>query len=88
MCSELSVALFLNGYLTVLAEECEDTKVHLLQHLKEVMEDSEIYGWTIVRDYHAAKLQHIEQGRAVWGEDNKKCQAQKIPGLEQISLQC
>ena len=47
--SELSVALFINGYLIVLAEESEDTKAHMLQHLQELLEDSERYGWRSVR---------------------------------------
>ena len=60
--SELSVVLFVNGLLTVLAEESEYTNAHMLQHLQEIMEDSERYGWRSVWDYHAAWLQHLEQG--------------------------
>ena len=33
--SDMSLALFVNGYLTVLAEEAEEKKPILLQHLQE-----------------------------------------------------
>ena len=36
--SDMSLAWFVNGYLTVLAEEDEDKKSILLQHLQELME--------------------------------------------------
>ena len=59
---DMSLGLFANGYLTVLAEEAEDIKPFLLQHLQELMEDAKIYIWRAVRDYPAAWLQNIEQG--------------------------
>ena len=49
-----------------------DRESLLLQHLEKLMEDSEIYGWRIVRDYHAALIQQTEQGRASWGDGKKK----------------
>ena len=49
--SEMGRALFVNGFLTLLADEYENRKPVLLQHLQEIMEDSEIYGWRTVRDY-------------------------------------
>ena len=70
--SDMSVVLFVICYLRVLAEESEDTKAHMRQHLQELMEDSKRYGWRHVRDYHAAWLQHLEQGQTAWGEDHKK----------------
>ena len=60
--SELSVVLFVNCYVTMLAEEFEDIKAHMLQHIQGFMEDSGRYGWRSIRDYHAAWLQYIEQG--------------------------
>ena len=35
-------------------------KEFLLVHLHELMEDVEVYGWRIVKDYHAACLQLLE----------------------------
>ena len=61
---EMSLALFINGYLSVLAEESDTSKTVMLQHLQELLEDTEVYGWRVVRGYHAVSLQQIEQGQA------------------------
>ena len=74
---EMSLALFVNGYLTVLSEESEDNKPILLQHLQELMENSGIYGWKTVRDFHAAWLQQIEQRWSSWGDSEKKARLRK-----------
>ena len=50
----------------------------MLKHLQELMEDAEHYGWPILRAYHAAWLQHIEQGRAVWGDVSTKFRLQHV----------
>ena len=51
---EMSLALFINGYLAILAEEADTNKSHVLSHLQELMENSEVYGWRVARDFHAA----------------------------------
>ena len=38
-------------------------------HLKDLMHDGQRFRWPIVRNYHAVWLQHIEQGRATWGDE-------------------
>ena len=53
--SDMSIALFMNGYLTVLAEKAKDNKPFLLQHLQELMEEAKIYSWRAVRDYHSVR---------------------------------
>ena len=73
----MSLALFLNGYLTVLADEAEDIKQFLPQHLQELMDDAEIYSWRAVRDYHTAWLQNIEQGRTSWKDTDKKAKLRR-----------
>ena len=35
-------------------------------HLQEIMEDGETFGRSVVRAYHGAWLQQLEQGRATW----------------------
>ena len=50
----MSIALFTNGYLAVVAGESMLNKKHMLVHLQELMEDVEVYMWRIVREYHAA----------------------------------
>ena len=49
----MSLALFNNGYLSVIAEESDINKTLMLQHLQELMEDA-VYGLKVFRDYHAA----------------------------------
>ena len=44
----------------------------MYNHLQELMEVVEVYGWKVVKDYHAAWLQLMEQGRAAWGDNAKK----------------
>ena len=66
---EMSLTLFIKCYLSVLAEETDTNKAHMLHHLQDLMEDCEVYWWRVTRDFHAAWLQQMEQGRAVWGED-------------------
>ena len=55
---------FVNGYLEVLAMVKDDTKELMLSHIQELMADGEAYGWPVVLAYHAAWLQHLEQGRS------------------------
>ena len=33
----------------------------MLAHLQEIIGDREAYGWSVVRSYHMAWLQHLEQ---------------------------
>ena len=69
---DMSLALFTNGYLVVAAAESGPTREHMLEHLQELMEDVEAHGWRVVRDYHAAWLQLLEQGRATWADGPRK----------------
>ena len=49
----------------VLLVESVVNKDDMLEHLQELMEDVEVYGWRTVRENHAAWLQLMEQGWAV-----------------------
>ena len=51
---DMSIALFVNGYLIILGEECNEVKGFMLAHLQEAMEDADVYGWKCVRICHAA----------------------------------
>ena len=70
--SDMSLALFTNGYLSVAVEESVATKEYMYVHLQELMEDIEVYVWRVVKEYHAAWLQLMKQGRAAWGDASKK----------------
>ena len=63
---ELSVMACLRGNLIVMDSQPQDTKALMDSHLADLMEDREVYGWPLVRDFHSTWLQHIEMGRATW----------------------
>ena len=54
---EMNSVLFVNGYLTVMVDESEELKPHMLRHLQELIGDDKAYGWESVLSYHAAWLQ-------------------------------
>ena len=62
----------------VLGAECEEVRRYMLTQLQEIMEDTDIYGWKCVRSYHVGWMQHIEQGRATWGEEGKKIKLRRF----------
>ena len=64
--NQLNSVAFLIGYLAVMVLESDQVKEGMLAHLQEMMQDGEVYGWSMVRSYHAACPQHLEQGRAMW----------------------
>ena len=70
---EMSAALFVNAFLTVMEKRQKLLRdVYKLRHLQELMEHAKAYIWTGVRDYHAAWLHHVEQGKAACGDEFKK----------------
>ena len=57
------------GYLMVLGMEMDmKVKAHMSQHLEELMDDTDLYGWIRVWSFHAAWLNQIELGRSSWGD--------------------
>ena len=58
----------------------------MLQHLQALVEDTEVYCWRVVRDYHAAWLQQIEQGWAAWGNENKKIKLRRLIVWHRLAL--
>ena len=63
---------FVNGYLSIIARLMVTIRNQMATHLEELMEDGEIFRWPVVRAYHAAWLQHLEQGRATWADEGIK----------------
>ena len=53
-------------------EESVVIKEYTYNHLQKLMEDVEVYGWKVLKDYYAAWLQIMEQGLAAWGDAVKK----------------
>ena len=58
--------------MTIMDLQSDSLKKVMSAHLKELMEDGEHFGWPTVRAYHAVWLQHIEQGRATWDDENTR----------------
>ena len=84
--TDMSLAFFLNGYLAIVAEEGSAVKYTMLRHLQELFEDVEVYGWTVVREYHTAWLQLLEQGWAAWGDESKRVQLRRLIVWSKSSL--
>lgn len=61
---ELSVTLFVSGYLAIMETVKPIMKQIMGKHLKELMTDAEVYRWAPVRVYHVVWLHHIEHGQA------------------------
>ena len=62
MYEDLSVTLFVSGYLAIKETLEPSLKPIMAKHLKELMDNAEVYGWDPVRAYHAIRLQQIEHG--------------------------
>ena len=57
---DLSVPLFISGYLAVMVTVKLVIKPLMSKYLKELMADDEVYRWEPVQDYHAVWIQQIE----------------------------
>ena len=49
---ELSVTLFMSGYLVVMETVKPALKPIFSNHLKQLMANAEVYGWAAARAYH------------------------------------
>ena len=65
----MSSMAFANGYLSIMSLQMDTHRDKMAIHLQEMMEDWETFGWPVVRAYHTPWLQHLEQGRATWGDE-------------------
>ena len=76
MYEELTLQIFLSGYLSVLDTVMAGQKYMMLKHLKEIMVDTELYGWEAVSSYYAAWLQQLKYSRAnrEWADYEVKMQ--------------
>ena len=70
---DLTVSVFVRGYLIVL-KSVQDTQVkeQMVLHLKELMEDMDVYGWDKVQVFHATWMNQMEQCRCEWTDDDQK----------------
>ena len=61
--NEISMPLFIQGYLIVMEEEKESVRTHMSKHLKDLMLDSQLYGWENAWAFHVVWLNQLEQGK-------------------------
>ena len=68
---ELSIPLFVHGYLIIMRNEKDSVRAKMASHLDELMDDVGLYSWDKVRAYHTVWLNQIEQKHANWEKDEK-----------------
>ena len=76
----LSMCEFVHGYLTLIAESAPKEQPVLQAHLRELMEDSTVYKWSVIRTYHSIILNMMETGRLTWRDTDK------IQGLRRVHV--
>ena len=65
----MSSLAFVEGYMTIMDMQPKCARKHMWVHLRDLMQDAQCFGWSSVRTFHGVWLQHIEQGRATWGDE-------------------
>ena len=70
---KILMSLFIQGYLIVMEGEKEEVRTQMNAHLKDLMVDSELYGWENVRAYHMVWLNQVEQCCVRWDDQKKSC---------------
>lgn len=63
---DISIPLFVEGYLVIMKGEEGAIRQRMASHLKELMSDAEVYGWEHTRTFHSVWLNQLEQGRCTW----------------------
>ena len=69
---ELSLSQFVLGYTLIMEQQKPQLKSRMLRHLQQLMTDEPIYGWEVVRNFHAIWMQQLESKRARWGDDSTR----------------
>ena len=54
------------------SEQDIKVKEHMVLHLEELMEDTDVYGSDKVQAFHAAWLKQLEQNRCTWSDMEQK----------------
>ena len=66
MYGQLTMPLFVSGYIALLDTVKPGLKEVMLKHLRELMADADTYRWELIRANHVVWLQQLENGRANW----------------------
>ena len=67
------MASFTNRYLGIVAEEAGSPIGEvMLKRIRVLLQDVGVYGWNVVKEYHAAWLQLLEQGQASLKDEGER----------------
>ena len=69
---DISVPLFVQGYLIIINTQDSSVKRKMGDHLKDLMADAEMYRWEKMRAFHGVWMNQIEQGWCTWQDDEEK----------------
>ena len=84
---EMSLASFVDGYLGIMMlEKSKEVSGVMLRHLRGLLQDVDVYGWRVVRDYHGAWLQLLEQKRATWLDEGERTELRRLMVWSKPSL--
>ena len=72
MCKQLSVPLFILGYIAILDTVKSMLKEIMFNYLRELMADAATYGWEPIQTYHVVWLQQLENRHAEWEDADIK----------------
>ena len=72
MYEDLSLLLFITGYLAIVDRVKPTQKEVMLKHPRELMANTESYRWKSVRAFHVLWFQQLKKSRADWGDEDKK----------------
>ena len=70
---DISVPLFVPGYLITMDSQDTTTKHRMVEHLQDLMSDAEMYGWDRTKAFNGLWRNQIEQGHhCTWWLDNRE----------------
>ena len=65
---DISMPLFMQGYLIVMEGKKEAVSAQMASHHKDLVTDSELYGWVKVQAYHVVWRNQLEQCQVSWDD--------------------
>ena len=77
---QLSITIFVSGFLMVMILEKQSVRPYMLQHLQDLMADADLYGWEPIRAFHAIWFQQLEQSHVTWDNEEVKLKYQRATG--------
>ena len=72
MYDNISIALFVSGYMLMMEAEKLAITPLMAQHIQERMGDAELYRWEPVHACHAVWLQQLQHGRVTQADEESK----------------